>query len=56
MQNQVIVIQREDYQEVWGRLTKICKAHPEFSYHYLKGKKYPFEYKGWSFKKLKYNT
>lgn len=50
----VIIIQRDDEIEVYGCLTKICFAHKDFSYHFLKGKKFPFEYKGWEFKKLPY--
>lgn len=45
-----------DKHEVWGALTNICDAHPNFSYTYLVKKKFPFEYKGWIFKKVKYNS
>ena len=55
MLTNVIVMQKDDEVEVSGCITRICLAHPEFSYHYLKGLKFPFNYKGWSFKKVKYN-
>ena len=51
----VIILQFEDKIEAWGSLTKLCKAHPELSYNYLKSKNYPFKSKGFSFKKIKYN-
>ena len=41
--------------ESWGSLVKLCSFHPEFNYHSLKGKKFPFNYKGWEFKKVKFN-
>ena len=50
----VIVMQKDDEVEVWGCITKICLVHKNFSYHYLKGLKFPFEYKGWKFIKTKY--
>ena len=55
MLTNVIVIQKEDEVEVHGCLTRICLIHKDFSYHYLKGKKFPFSYKGWDFRKVKYN-
>ena len=55
MLTNVIVMQKEDEVEVWGCVTRLCLVHTNFSYHYLKGKKFPFNYKGWEFKKVKYN-
>jgi len=51
----VIILSGEGRRETWGSLTMLCKHHPDFSYHFLKAKKYPFEYKGWLFEKLPYN-
>lgn len=45
-----------EIKEAWGSLTGLCDKHPEFSYYYLKGKKFPFEYKGVKFTKVKYRT
>ena len=50
----VIVMQREDQIQVWGCMTKICLYNPGFKYHSLKGKKFPFNYKGWRFVKVPY--
>lgn len=50
----VIIIIKEDEVIPSGSLTAICENNPLFSYHYLKGKKFPFEYKGWSFRKVPY--
>jgi len=55
MLTNVIVMQSEDEVEVWGCVTRLCLAHPNFSYHYLKGLKFPFSYMGWNFRKIKYN-
>ena len=41
--------------EAWTTLTKLCKFHPEFSYHYLKRLNYPFTSHGWTFKKIPLN-
>ena len=54
MNKNVIIMQQDDQVEVWGCITKICIAHPDFSYHYIKSKKFPFEYKGWKFIKTPY--
>lgn len=45
----VIVISKGNMFEMWTTLTKMCKAHPEFSYPYLKNRRYPYEYKGLKF-------
>lgn len=52
----IIILRKGETIETWGTLTEICEVHPEFSYHYLKGKKFPFEYKGWSFIKVNHRT
>lgn len=54
--NKVIVMTRGKDKEIWGRLTDLCKAHPDFSYSYLKGKAFPFIYKDIDFEKLEYKT
>ena len=51
----IIVLQRDEVVETYGCLTKVCLYNPEFKYHTLKDKKFPFEYKGWRFVKVKYN-
>lgn len=40
--------------ETWGSLTSICNAHG-FAYHSIKMNSFPFEYKGYTFTKTKYN-
>ncbi len=53
----IILINKDlDLMEAWGSLTEICKMHKEFSYNYLKKKKFPFEYKEWEFKKVPFRT
>ncbi|MBD3630519.1 hypothetical protein [Cyclobacterium sp.] len=47
----VIVLQKEGNEEFWSGLKLLCQYHPEFSYEYIKSKKFPFEYKGWYFRK-----
>lgn len=49
----VIIISKGDLVGAYKALTHVCKAHKEFSYHYLKSKKFPFVYKGWNFIKEK---
>ena len=41
-------------QEAWGSLTELCDNHERFKYSTIKAKKYPFEYKGFLFNKVKY--
>jgi len=48
----IIVLVNGEQVEAWGSLTELCKNHSEFSYHYLKARKMPFEYKGWNFYKV----
>jgi hypothetical protein len=58
MYKTVIVIQSAedpDIIEVWGTLTKVCKAHDDFSYHYLRRQKMPCLYKGWILRKVPLN-
>lgn len=50
----VIILISGDDVECWGSLTEACKNHPEFSYSTLKAKKFPFTYKGVTFKKVFY--
>ncbi|WP_375585976.1 hypothetical protein [Cyclobacterium xiamenense] len=47
----VIIIRNENREEFWSGLKLLCRYHPEFSYEYIKSKKFPFEYKGWYFRK-----
>lgn len=47
----IIILSRGDLREYWSSLVLLCEAHPEFSYHYIKRNKFPFEYKGWTFEK-----
>ena len=42
-------------EEFWSNLKLLCENHPEFSYDYIKSKKFPFEYKGWDFRKVEVN-
>lgn len=51
----VIVIEKEGIREHYSSMPKVCEAHPEFSPSYVRLKKFPFEYKGWSFTKVKIN-
>ncbi len=39
----VIILECEGQKEVWGSLTDLCNARPEFSYNYLKRQKLPYE-------------
>ena len=51
----VIVLMKGEKVEVWGNLVWLCRAHEDFSYSYIKGRKFPFYYKGWVFTKVNYN-
>jgi len=51
----VIILESDEHAECWGSLVKLCDAHPNFSYGYLKSKKFPFQYKGWLFIKVRWN-
>jgi hypothetical protein len=51
----VIIIESDEHVECWGSLMKICDAHKEFSYLYIRKKKFPFLYKGWKFYKVRWN-
>jgi len=51
----IILIIKGDSIEAFTTLTKACIANKCFSYHYLKGKKFPFTYGGYEFIKLKIN-
>jgi len=50
----VIILRKDDQYECWGQLVELCKYHKEFSYNYIKGLKFPFEYKGYTFFKVPY--
>jgi hypothetical protein len=52
----IIVIQKDGKEEHWSNLKLLCDNHPEFSYGYIKPWKFPFEYKGWSFRKFEVNS
>lgn len=47
----IITITKGSVRENWSSLVLLCEGHPEFSYHYIKRNKFPFEYKGWLFQK-----
>jgi len=49
----MIVLQKNYEIELYTTLKSVVKFHKEFSYYYLRGLKFPFEYKGYSFKKMK---
>lgn len=49
MAERAIIIKRGDQYEGWQSIKEMCKAHPEFSYHYMKRLKFPFTYKGYDF-------
>ncbi|GHB44385.1 hypothetical protein [Mongoliitalea lutea] len=52
----IILLSQGEKREVWTSLVLLCDAHPEFSYHYIKKYKFPFEYKGWFFEKQPVNV
>lgn len=54
--NNIIILTCGDVREFWTSLVLLCEAHPEFSYHYIKKNKFPFEYKGWTFEKEPVNV
>ena len=49
--NNVIVMEKGPQIECWGSISEIARIHG-FSYHTLIKKKFPFEFGGWSFKKV----
>ena len=51
-QNIVILEQCPATYEAWGSLKRACDAHTDFQYHSIKMKKFPFEHKGWIFRKV----
>lgn len=55
MIKEVLILSKGQDKEAWGALTKVCQAHLDFSYATLKGKKFPFFYKGWLFEKVPYS-
>jgi len=48
-------IEEPQLMETWGSLTEICREH-FFPYNTLKVKKFPFDFGGYHFMKLPYNT
>lgn len=52
----VIILTKDGVAECWGSITEICRNHPELKYGYVKGLKFPFTYKGFEFKKVKFKT
>ena len=48
MNKNIIILTNGEFHEAWGSLVEICKEK-NFSYNYLKRKKYPFTYKGLNF-------
>lgn len=51
----IIIIKTAGKEEFWSNLKLLCENHPQFSYDYIKSKKFPFEYKGWDFRKVEVN-
>jgi len=49
----VILISKDGGTAVYKTLSAACRANDNFSYHYLKSKKFPFTYKGYTFIKSK---
>lgn len=49
----MILLIKENNIEAWATLTSLCKYHKEFKYYYLRGLKFPFTYKGYTFDKIK---
>ena len=43
-------MQKEDQMEAWKTIKSLCTKY-DFSYHYVKRLKFPFNYKGYSFRK-----
>lgn len=55
MARNIIILSNDSVRECWTSLVLLCENHPEFSYTYLKGLKFPFESKGWKFEKQELN-
>jgi hypothetical protein len=51
----VIVVTKDDVLEVFSSLVAVCKAHPEFVFHTIKAKKFPFYHKGFRIRKFEVN-
>ncbi len=56
MIKRTIILHKEGLHEVWGSLTDICDNHEEIKYPTIKGRKFPFKYKGYDFIKVPYKT
>ncbi len=52
----IILLVKGDCYELWGSLTELCAYHSRFNYGYLKGKSFPFRYKGVWFEKVPYRA
>lgn len=52
----VIILEKGSVKEYFSSIPKVCDAHPEFSASYVRLLKFPFEYKGWTFSKVKINA
>ena len=53
--NIIIITDGKSY-EAWGSLVELCQVKKEFSYEYLKKKKYPFVYKGIEFIRVPFRS
>jgi hypothetical protein len=52
----VIIIEKDEHLECWGSLKVLCDdGHTEFVYNTIRKKKFPFEYEGWKFYKVRFN-
>ena len=48
----VIVLRKDNQEEVYGSLKDACNNHPEMSYGYARTLVFPFSYKGFQFTKV----
>jgi|GEM_PF-5692406 len=55
MNQNIIILTKEESYEAWGSLVELCKVKG-FSYNYLKRFKYPFNYKGFYFVRVPFRT
>lgn len=55
MKTVILLTKDGEEPEAWTTLTGLCDNHENFSYDYLKQKKFPFEYKGYQFIKVQLN-
>ena len=52
----MIVLSRDGRFELWSDMAKICRHHKEIKYGTITKKKFPFEYKGWTFERKPVNS